>query len=63
MVAKHFKGDQIAAKHYLAALGLWNSEKVFEGTPIPVRACYPGPSRIGYRNTGLPICLLVLIVT
>jgi hypothetical protein len=43
MVAKCFLGDQIAAKHYLAQLGTWNSEKVFIGTPVPVRASHPGP--------------------
>ncbi len=43
MVERHFAGDQIAAKHYLAALGTWNSEKVFEGTPVPVRGRHPGP--------------------
>ncbi len=42
MVEKHFAGDFNAQKAYFAALGLWNSEKVFIGTPIPVRATDPG---------------------
>lgn len=42
MVEKHFAGDYRAQKAYFAALGLWNSEKVFAGTPIPVRATDPG---------------------
>lgn len=43
MVARHFAGDERAQRKYFAALGLWNSERVFEGTPIPVRASHPGP--------------------
>jgi hypothetical protein len=43
MVRKHFAGDDRAQRKYLAALGVWNSEKVFIGTPIPVRAQHPGP--------------------
>lgn len=42
MVAKHFQGDYQAQRAYWAALGVWNSEKVFIGTPIPVRATDPG---------------------
>ena len=42
MVAKCFHGDERAQRAYFAALGLWNSERVFEGTPVPVRASYPG---------------------
>lgn len=43
MVARHFDGDERAQRAYFAALGLWNSERVFEGTPVPVRASHPGP--------------------
>lgn len=43
MVARHFDGDERAQRKYFAALGLWNSERVFEGTPVPVRASHPGP--------------------
>ncbi len=43
MVARHFDGDERAQRRYFAALGLWNSERVFEGTPVPVRASHPGP--------------------
>ena len=42
MVAKTFRGDYRAQRAYFAALGVWNSEKVFLGTPIPVRATDPG---------------------
>lgn len=42
MVRKHFLGDFRAQRAYFAALGVWNSEKVFLGTPIPVRASDPG---------------------
>ena len=42
MVEKHFAGDYRAQKAYFAALGLWNSEKVFVGSPVPVRATDPG---------------------
>ena len=42
MVKKHFAGDYRAQKAYFRALGLWNSEKPFVGTPIPVRATDPG---------------------
>ena len=42
MVKKHFLGDFRAQRAYFGALGLWNSEKVFLGTPIPVRATDPG---------------------
>ena len=42
MVARHFGGDERAQRAYFAALGLWNSERVFEGTSVPVRASYPG---------------------
>jgi len=42
MVKKVFLGDYQAQKRYFAALGLWNSEKVFLGSPIPVRATDPG---------------------
>jgi hypothetical protein len=42
MVRKHFGGDDRAQRKYFAALGLWNSEKVFVGTPVPVRAQPPG---------------------
>lgn len=42
MVRKHFAGDTRAAKARWAAIGFWNSERVFEGTPIPVRTRYPG---------------------
>lgn len=43
MVARHFSGDVQAQKRYFGELGIWNSEKVFENTPIPVRASHPGP--------------------
>lgn len=43
MVRKHFDGDDRGQRAYFAALGVWNSERVFEGTPIPVRAVHPGP--------------------
>jgi hypothetical protein len=43
MVAKHFGGDDRAQRRYFADLGVWNSEKVFTGTPVPVRASHPGP--------------------
>lgn len=42
MVRKHFLGDYQAQRAYWAALGVWNSEKVFVGTPVPVRATDPG---------------------
>ena len=42
MVKKHFLGDFQAQRAYWAALGVWNSEKVFIGTPVPVRATDPG---------------------
>lgn len=42
MVRKHFLGDGQAARRRWAAVGTWNSERVFEGTPIPVRAVWPG---------------------
>jgi len=42
MVRKHFLGDYRAQRAYWAALGMWNSEKVFIGTPVPVRATDPG---------------------
>ena len=42
MVEKHVLGDYRAQRHYFAALGVWNSEKVFIGTPVPVRAKDPG---------------------
>ena len=42
MVRKHFLGDYRAQRAYWAALGMWNSEKVFVGTPVPVRAADPG---------------------
>lgn len=42
MVDKHFLGDFRAQRAYFAALGVWNSEKVFLGTPVPVRAEDPG---------------------
>lgn len=42
MVRKHFLGDFRAQRAYWAALGMWNSEKVFIGTPVPVRAVNPG---------------------
>ena len=42
MVRKHFLGDYQAQRAYWAALGMWNSEKVFIGTPVPVRAVDPG---------------------
>jgi hypothetical protein len=42
MVRKHFLGDFRAQRAYWAALGVWNSEKVFIGTPVPVRATDPG---------------------
>lgn len=42
MVEKHFHGDYRAQRAYWAALGVWNSEKVFIGTPVPVRATDPG---------------------
>ena len=45
MVKKVFLGDYIAQKRYFGALGLWNSEKVFLNTPIPVRATDPGKPR------------------
>ncbi len=42
MVEKVFLGDFRAQRAYFAALGVWNSEKVFLGSPIPVRATDPG---------------------
>ena len=42
MVRKHFLGDTRAQRAYFAALGVWNSEKVFIGTPVPVLATDPG---------------------
>ena len=42
MVEKVFLGDYRAQRAYFGALGLWNSEKPFLGTPIPVRATDPG---------------------
>ena len=42
MVEKVFLGDFRAQRAYFGALGVWNSEKVFLGTPIPVRATDPG---------------------
>lgn len=42
MVRKHFLGDERAQRAYWAALGMWNSEKVFIGTPVRVRATDPG---------------------
>lgn len=42
MVRKHFLGDYRAQRAYWAALGVWNSEKIFIGTPVPVRASDPG---------------------
>lgn len=45
MVRKHFLGDFRAQRAYFAALGVWNSEKPFIGTPVPVRATDPGKPR------------------
>ena len=45
MVKKVFLGDYQAQKKYFGALGLWNSEKVFLGTPVKVRATDPGKPR------------------
>jgi hypothetical protein len=42
MVCRHFGGDDAAQREYFAALGLWNSERVFEGTSVPVRTAHPG---------------------
>jgi hypothetical protein len=42
MVDKWFHGDAHAARRRWAAVGVYNSERVFEGTPIPVRAQHPG---------------------
>ena len=49
MVRKHFLGDYQAQRAYWAALGVWNSEKVFIGTPVPVR-----PATLASRKTSLP---------
>ena len=42
MVNKWFHGDRFAAGRRWAAVGTYNSERVFAGTPIPVRAQHPG---------------------
>lgn len=42
MVKKHFLGDYRAQRAYFGALGVWNSEKVFLGTPVKIRATDPG---------------------
>ena len=42
MVRKHFLGDYRAQRAYWGALGVWNSERIFIGTPVPVRATDPG---------------------
>lgn len=42
MVAKTFHGDYSAQRAYWGALGVWNSERIFIGTPVPVRASDPG---------------------
>lgn len=43
MVARHFGGDSQAQKKFFGELGIYNSERVFEGTPIRVLARHPGP--------------------